>query len=60
VKAVLYERAAQFEVTEVPDPEPPAGAVRVRLHATGTHRFALDGFGDALEAVRADPTCRRP
>lgn len=30
---------------------------RVRAEGLITHRFGLEGFGDALEAVRSDPTC---
>lgn len=35
MRAVLYERPRQFAVESVPSPEPPPGAVRVRLTATG-------------------------
>jgi D-arabinitol dehydrogenase (NADP+) len=30
---------------------------RVRTEGILTHRFGLDGYGDALEALRSDPTC---
>lgn len=30
---------------------------RVRTDGIVTHRFGLDEYGDALEAVRSDPTC---
>lgn len=30
---------------------------RVRTEGILTHRFDLDGFGDALEALRSDPSC---
>jgi D-arabinitol dehydrogenase (NADP+) len=30
---------------------------RVRTEGILTHRFALDGYGEALEALRSDPSC---
>jgi D-arabinitol dehydrogenase (NADP+) len=30
---------------------------RVRTDGIVTHRFGLDGFGDALQALSSDPTC---
>jgi D-arabinitol dehydrogenase (NADP+) len=35
VRAVLYERPREFAVESVPLPEPPPGAARIRLTATG-------------------------
>jgi len=62
MKAVVYDAPGSFTITEIPAPDPKPGEVRTgraRTEGLITHRFVLDDYPRALDALRGDRTVHK-